>query len=77
MSWDIYGNPLQRGHCEVHPYVHEEYPCSLCMNESYQYEERKKIEREMQAQCERDYEKYHNEQLFIELNSELIPIGIA
>ncbi len=33
MSWDIYGNPLQRGHCEVHPHVHEEYPCSLCMSE--------------------------------------------
>ena len=33
MSWDIYGNPLRRGHCEVHPHVHEEYPCSICMAE--------------------------------------------
>lgn len=33
MAWDIYGNPLQRGHCEVHPHVHEEYPCSVCMSE--------------------------------------------
>lgn len=33
MSWDIYGNPLRRGHCEVHPHVHEEYPCSVCMAE--------------------------------------------
>jgi len=32
MSWDIYGNPLRRGHCEVHPHVHEEYPCSLCLS---------------------------------------------
>ena len=33
MSYDIWGNPLPRGHCEVHPHVHEEYPCSVCMAE--------------------------------------------
>jgi len=26
MSWDIYGQPLARGQCEVHPHIHEEYP---------------------------------------------------
>lgn len=31
MSWDIHGNPLRRGHCEVHPNVHEEFPCSTCL----------------------------------------------
>lgn len=36
MAWDIYGNTLQRGHCEVHPHVHEEYPCSVCMSERRQ-----------------------------------------
>lgn len=36
MAWDIYGNPLKRGHCEVHPNVHEEYPCSVCMSERWQ-----------------------------------------
>jgi|SRR5690554_1067870 len=34
MSYDIYGNPLRRGHCEVHPHVHEEYPCSICIQEN-------------------------------------------
>lgn len=34
MSYDIYGNRLRRGHCEVHPHVHEEYPCSVCMQET-------------------------------------------
>jgi hypothetical protein len=34
MSYDIYGEPLRRGHCEVHPHVHEEYPCSVCIQES-------------------------------------------
>jgi hypothetical protein len=35
MAWDIYGNTLQHGYCEVHPSVHEGYPCSYCMEESY------------------------------------------
>ena len=34
MAFDIYGNNLRRGYCEVHPNVHEEYPCSLCCSES-------------------------------------------
>lgn len=34
MAWDIYGQPLRPGHCEVHPHVHEEYPCSVCLAEA-------------------------------------------
>lgn len=34
MAFDIYGNNLKRGYCEVHPNVHEEYPCSLCISET-------------------------------------------
>lgn len=33
MSWDIYGNPLTQGHCEVHPHVAEEYPCFVCIDD--------------------------------------------
>lgn len=33
MSYDIFGEPLRRGHCEVHPHVHEEFPCSVCLME--------------------------------------------
>lgn len=33
MSWDIYGNKLARGHCEVHPGVAQEYPCYICIEE--------------------------------------------
>jgi hypothetical protein len=47
MSWDIYGNPLQRGHCEVHPHVHEEYPCSVCLSERRQHDD---ANRDHQAQ---------------------------
>lgn len=34
MPFDIYGNNLRNGYCEVHPYVHEEYPCSMCYMEN-------------------------------------------
>lgn len=33
MAYDIYGNDLKRGHCEVHPEVAEEYPCFVCISE--------------------------------------------
>lgn len=49
MSYDIYGNPLRRGHCEVHPHVHEEYPCSVCIQENEN--------RNSQQQSECDYYK--------------------
>lgn len=51
MSWDIYGNPLQRGHCEVHPHVHEEYPCSVCISE--------KAAHERQSGCDGNCESAH------------------
>lgn len=38
MSYDIYGNPLRRGHCEVHPHVHETYPCSVCIETKRQHD---------------------------------------
>ena len=38
MSFDIYGNNLKRGHCEVHPQVAEEYPCSLCQHQHSQHQ---------------------------------------
>jgi hypothetical protein len=66
MSYDIYGEVLSRGHCEVHPWVHEEYPCSLCFadNEKYrkQNQQEKKyyeqMEREYAESIERDYQDY-------------------
>lgn len=33
MSFDINGNKLRPGYCEVHPWVEQDYPCSLCMRE--------------------------------------------
>ena len=36
--FDIYGNPLQAGNCEVHPHIPEHYPCAICLQESKEYE---------------------------------------
>jgi hypothetical protein len=52
MAYDIYGNNLRRGHCEVHPDVHEEYPCSLCYMEQSKHKEREMAEREHYEQWE-------------------------
>ncbi len=49
MSFDIYGEHLQRGHCEVHPWVHEEYPCSICMSQN---REKQLLEQERNRACE-------------------------
>jgi hypothetical protein len=38
MSWDIHGNPLRIGYCEVHPNVHESWPCSFCQQEAAEAE---------------------------------------
>ncbi len=32
-SLDIFGHPLQTGHCAVHPYVEEPLPCFMCREE--------------------------------------------
>lgn len=37
LSWDIYGNQLTQGHCEVHPHVGEEYPCFVCIGDKREY----------------------------------------
>lgn len=33
MPFDIYGQPLASGACEVHPHINQEYPCSQCLSE--------------------------------------------
>lgn len=44
MAFDIYGSTLRAGHCEVHPHVHEDYPCTLC----YLEKERHEMQREQE-----------------------------
>ena len=58
MAWDIYGDRLLPGHCEVHPYVHEEYPCPLCLAEN---KRKKEQERELEIYYAEEYNKYCDE----------------
>ena len=60
MPYDIYGQDLRNGFCEVHPYVEQEYPCQICCQE---------IEREEQRQREnRERLRLQNEQYQQSLN---------
>lgn len=42
MAWDIYGNRLTSGYCEVHPWVPEEYPCYQCIRRQEEENERRR-----------------------------------
>ena len=58
MPYDIHGNNLRNGFCEVHPYVEQEYPCQICYQE---------IEREEQRQREnREHSQLQNEQYHLQ-----------
>ena len=58
MGYDIYGNHLRRGYCEVHPDVAEEYPCSFCY-ESYREEEPR------QDPMDKAYQEYYYNEMYI------------
>ena len=62
MSYDIYGNNLRRGHCEVHPHVHEEYPCSLCFMENERHRQQKEAEDEQRRYYESQEQEYYERQ---------------
>lgn len=64
MAWDIYGNRLTPGYCEVHYWVPEEYPCHFCMREIDAENERRNEQilaetayREHQENIEREYQQ--------------------
>lgn len=60
MNWDIYGQPLRSGYCEVHPWVGEEYPCGHCLREQEQYQREKE---EYEQAMAKQYEQYCQDQL--------------
>lgn len=55
MSFDIYGENLRPGFCEVHPHVAESYPCSLCHAD---LSRRAEQEREYQKAMDAEYDAY-------------------
>jgi len=67
MAYDIYGNDLRRGYCEVHPHVNQEYPCDLCCVNNKKEQERN-YNKEMQNQYYNDLEKHHSVRVLIDTN---------
>jgi len=57
MAYDIYGNYLKLGHCEVHPNIKEPYPCSQCELEREE-DRRIGIEDGYYSEMEQDYYRY-------------------
>ena len=52
MAWDIYGDVLETGCCEVHPWINEEYPCHRCMQEKQNYEASREYDEYCDAQAQ-------------------------
>lgn len=59
MSFDIYGQNLRRGYCEVHPDVPEEYPCFYCRQD---YENHRKQKEEYELAIAEQENEYYLEQ---------------
>lgn len=68
MAWDIYGNNLREGFCEVHPHVNEYYPCWICRDEIQKEEDRKR-EYDMQRA---DYNKDMENEYYKEIKGEYV-----
>ena len=63
MSFDIYGNYLRPGYCEVHPDHREEYPCSRCYAEYEEYYRQQKYDVYVQREGDWYYMHQHAEAL--------------
>jgi len=66
MGYDIHGNKLEPGHCEVHPWVHQEYPCSQCYADGdrlHQKDRQKKQENEQEKAYYEAMEQDHWESI--------------
>jgi hypothetical protein len=63
MAYDIYGERLALGHCEVHPHVAIEYPCPQCELEIEQERRSREDAAAYDAYCEEQYRDYVEEQL--------------
>ena len=61
MAYDIYGNHLTPGHCEVHPDVYESYPCRHCYEESERQDYYSFLQ---QDPMEEEYANYYYEEMY-------------
>lgn len=63
MPYDIYGQPLKRNHCEVHPDHYGSYPCDLCIEESYRYARQQDYYNDLRAEYEAEQQKEYERHL--------------
>ena len=63
MGYDIYGQNLASGHCEVHPWVGETYPCSLCYAESEQQRHQQTQTDTREAEYYAEMERAHYDEI--------------
>lgn len=77
MSFDIYGNHLRPGYCEVHPDHRGTYPCDLCEEREQDDYYRRQEENEYYKHLEEDYyrEQYGDYLLDLEVE-ERLTIGL-
>lgn len=62
MPYSIYGDKIDYGYCEVHPWVNQTYPCSICYDENQKDLERKNLELVYQNKMEKeDHDKMEQE----------------
>lgn len=50
MAWDIYGNNLRSGYCEVHPHIQQEYPCDMCCRDIKENDNRNREHQKSKAE---------------------------
>lgn len=75
MAWDIYGNNLRRGYCEVHPDVPQEYPCMYCMrdiDEENRYQDEQRLIEEAYREQVELIEREYREDAELEIVSESV-----
>lgn len=58
MGYDIFGEILTPGSCEVHPHVSEPYPCSLCYETHGSGREQEQVD-DRERPCGVDFYEYH------------------
>lgn len=63
MAWDIYGNHLRPGYCEVHPHVPEEYPCMLCRIRDREEQENRFRGMQQEREYFKAMEEQHNHEM--------------
>lgn len=69
MAYDIYGNHLHNGNCEVHPWITEEYPCYVCRQQDLETQRQRKMEKQMYDDMQKDI-LAHEQNEFAKNNSQ-------